>query len=177
MPPGFRGATLQPALSCIHTDVFLHRRPKLGATDAATPFFVLFQPFRGFPSVVRCTSTSTTPSGTITSSWIRAIIPGTPPEPRRIRLLCHRNFGVGSDGILWGPVPTAKARVRPAHLQPGRLGGGEESATVSGSSPATSGTPGLAKTALASRSIRPGGVVGRRVRPGTHHGRNGPGEF
>ena len=26
------------------------------------------------------------------------------PTPERIRLICHRNFGVGSDGILWGPV-------------------------------------------------------------------------
>ena len=34
---------------------------------------------------------------------------GKPPEPRQIRALCHRNFGVGSDGILWGPVPTARA--------------------------------------------------------------------
>ena len=34
---------------------------------------------------------------------------GKPPEPRHIRALCHRNFGVGSDGILWGPVPTEKA--------------------------------------------------------------------
>jgi diaminopimelate epimerase len=34
---------------------------------------------------------------------------GKPPEPRHIRLLCHRNFGVGSDGILWGPVPTCRA--------------------------------------------------------------------
>ncbi len=25
--------------------------------------------------------------------------------PREIRLVCHRNFGVGSDGILWGPLP------------------------------------------------------------------------
>lgn len=24
--------------------------------------------------------------------------------PARIRLICHRNFGIGSDGILWGPV-------------------------------------------------------------------------
>ena len=23
-----------------------------------------------------------------------------------IRLICHRNFGVGSDGILWGPLPS-----------------------------------------------------------------------
>jgi diaminopimelate epimerase len=32
-------------------------------------------------------------------------------EPGRaeIRAICHRNFGAGSDGILWGPLPTAKA--------------------------------------------------------------------
>jgi diaminopimelate epimerase len=32
-------------------------------------------------------------------------------EPGRaeIRVICHRNFGVGSDGILWGPLPTPKA--------------------------------------------------------------------
>ena len=30
----------------------------------------------------------------------------TPREltPSQIRLICHRNFGVGSDGILWGPL-------------------------------------------------------------------------
>ncbi len=31
------------------------------------------------------------------------------PEPltaERIRLICHRNFGVGSDGILYGPLPS-----------------------------------------------------------------------
>jgi diaminopimelate epimerase len=27
------------------------------------------------------------------------------PDPERVRLICHRNFGVGSDGILWGPLP------------------------------------------------------------------------
>lgn len=27
-----------------------------------------------------------------------------PLEPECIRLLCHRNFGVGSDGILYGPI-------------------------------------------------------------------------
>jgi diaminopimelate epimerase len=26
-----------------------------------------------------------------------------------IRLICHRNYGPGSDGILWGPLPTDKA--------------------------------------------------------------------
>jgi diaminopimelate epimerase len=33
------------------------------------------------------------------------------PEPDRaqIRVICHRNFGVGSDGILWGPLPSKKA--------------------------------------------------------------------
>ncbi len=34
---------------------------------------------------------------------------GTPPTPRQIRLLCQRNFGIGSDGILWGPIPTTQA--------------------------------------------------------------------
>lgn len=31
----------------------------------------------------------------------------TPPSAAHIRAICHRNFGVGSDGILWGPFPTA----------------------------------------------------------------------
>jgi len=34
---------------------------------------------------------------------------GTPPTSRQIRVICHRNFGVGSDGILWGPLPGAGA--------------------------------------------------------------------
>lgn len=29
------------------------------------------------------------------------------PSPEQIRIICHRNFGVGSDGILWGPLPSA----------------------------------------------------------------------
>jgi diaminopimelate epimerase len=39
----------------------------------------------------------------------RDVSGGKPPEPAHIRLLCHRNFGVGSDGILWGPISTDKA--------------------------------------------------------------------
>lgn len=31
------------------------------------------------------------------------------PSTAQIRAICHRNFGVGSDGILWGPLPTAQA--------------------------------------------------------------------
>ena len=27
------------------------------------------------------------------------------PDPEKIRLICHRNLGAGSDGILWGPLP------------------------------------------------------------------------
>ena len=27
--------------------------------------------------------------------------------PSQIQLICHRNFGVGSDGILWGPLESA----------------------------------------------------------------------
>ncbi len=35
--------------------------------------------------------------------------PGWAPAPdvAQIRAICHRNFGVGSDGILWGPLPSA----------------------------------------------------------------------
>jgi diaminopimelate epimerase len=31
------------------------------------------------------------------------------PVPEAIRRICHRNFGLGSDGILWGPLPSEKA--------------------------------------------------------------------
>lgn len=31
------------------------------------------------------------------------------PSPDRIRIICHRHFGVGSDGILWGPLPSERA--------------------------------------------------------------------
>lgn len=37
------------------------------------------------------------------------------PEPltaERIRLICHRNFGVGSDGILYGPLASERAPFR-----------------------------------------------------------------
>jgi diaminopimelate epimerase len=37
--------------------------------------------------------------------------PGWPaPTPEQTRVICHRNFGAGSDGILWGPLPTTKAQ-------------------------------------------------------------------
>lgn len=29
--------------------------------------------------------------------------------PEQVRRICHRHLGVGSDGILWGPVPSARA--------------------------------------------------------------------
>jgi len=29
--------------------------------------------------------------------------------PEKIKLICHRHFGAGSDGILWGPLPSKKA--------------------------------------------------------------------
>jgi diaminopimelate epimerase len=32
------------------------------------------------------------------------------PTPEQIRVLCHRNYGVGSDGILWGPLPSQNAQ-------------------------------------------------------------------
>ena len=31
------------------------------------------------------------------------------PSVAQIRAICHRNFGVGSDGILWGPLPSAQS--------------------------------------------------------------------
>jgi len=31
------------------------------------------------------------------------------PSLERIRVVCHRNYGVGSDGILWGPIASPKA--------------------------------------------------------------------
>jgi diaminopimelate epimerase len=34
---------------------------------------------------------------------------GTPPEPRHIRVICHRHYGLGSDGLLWGPLPSTQA--------------------------------------------------------------------
>jgi diaminopimelate epimerase len=39
-----------------------------------------------------------------------ADFPGWPsgPDPDQIRTVCHRHFGVGSDGILWGPLPSTR---------------------------------------------------------------------
>src|SRR5260370_7762362 len=31
------------------------------------------------------------------------------PTMEQIRVVCHRNFGVGSDGILWGPLPSKQS--------------------------------------------------------------------
>ena len=31
------------------------------------------------------------------------------PTVAQIRVVCHRNFGVGSDGILWGPLPSKQS--------------------------------------------------------------------
>lgn len=33
----------------------------------------------------------------------------TTPTVDQIRVICHRNFGVGSDGILWGPLPSKQS--------------------------------------------------------------------
>ncbi|MFZ5494028.1 MAG: diaminopimelate epimerase [Verrucomicrobiota bacterium] len=32
------------------------------------------------------------------------------PTAEQTRVICHRNFGAGSDGILWGPLPTPRAQ-------------------------------------------------------------------
>jgi diaminopimelate epimerase len=34
----------------------------------------------------------------------------TAPTREQIRVICHRNFGAGSDGILWGPLATPAAQ-------------------------------------------------------------------
>jgi diaminopimelate epimerase len=34
---------------------------------------------------------------------------GPVPTPAQIRRICHRHFGIGSDGILWGPLPVEDA--------------------------------------------------------------------
>ncbi len=34
---------------------------------------------------------------------------GSAPTVEQIRVICHRNFGVGSDGILWGPLPSQQS--------------------------------------------------------------------
>ena len=34
---------------------------------------------------------------------------GPAPTVDQIRVVCHRNFGVGSDGILWGPLPSRQS--------------------------------------------------------------------
>jgi diaminopimelate epimerase len=40
-----------------------------------------------------------------------ADFPAWAPAPTvdQIRVVCHRNFGVGSDGILWGPLPSQQS--------------------------------------------------------------------
>jgi diaminopimelate epimerase len=35
------------------------------------------------------------------------------PEPDQIRTICHRHFGIGSDGILWGPHPQTPGKQNP----------------------------------------------------------------
>ena len=32
----------------------------------------------------------------------------TEPDPAQIRAICHRNYGLGSDGILWGPLDSPR---------------------------------------------------------------------
>ena len=40
-----------------------------------------------------------------------ADFPGwTAPTQEQIRVICHRNFGAGSDGILWGPLPSRESQ-------------------------------------------------------------------
>ncbi len=49
----------------------------------------------------------------------------TAPTPEQIRVICHRNYGIGSDGILWGPLPATGGNFGLRILQPGCVRGGE----------------------------------------------------
>lgn len=40
------------------------------------------------------------------------------PDPAETRRICHRNYGAGSDGILWGPVVEADGSLRVIILNP-----------------------------------------------------------
>jgi len=40
-----------------------------------------------------------------------------PLTPERIRLLCDRHFGLGSDGILYGPLPEAEGQILDSKFQ------------------------------------------------------------
>ena len=35
------------------------------------------------------------------------------PDPDQIRTICRRHFGIGSDGILWGPLPLVPGNANP----------------------------------------------------------------
>jgi len=43
---------------------------------------------------------------------IRAADLGDGFEPRRIERICHRNYGIGSDGVLLGPLPSSTCDFR-----------------------------------------------------------------
>ncbi|MEM0966522.1 MAG: diaminopimelate epimerase [Verrucomicrobiota bacterium] len=43
---------------------------------------------------------------------------GELPDEETVREICHRNFGVGSDGILEGPLPSSKADFRLRIINP-----------------------------------------------------------
>ncbi len=40
------------------------------------------------------------------------------PSPEEIKAMCHRHYGIGSDGLLYGPLPTDKALFKLKILNP-----------------------------------------------------------
>ena len=39
-----------------------------------------------------------------------------PLTTEQVKMICHRNFGVGSDGILLGPLPSSSAKCAPGKI-------------------------------------------------------------
>ena len=75
------------------------------------PFFRVFRGFRGLSiqSLMRFSKYHALGNDYLVMN--PADYPGWPePTVEQIRVICHRNFGAGSDGILWGPLRATQAQ-------------------------------------------------------------------